>query len=254
MSDLIQAYILAKNESCNVGRCVASLVTAGVPTMVLDSGSTDGTQDIAAAGGAEVRDFVYINHCESYNRILEWHTSDHAVLILDADMQVTETLVQEVKTAFSVQRELEAAISPVDMYWDGSPLRYSSLYPPKPIAFRCGRPLFKPTGHGEQLIPGAVTVSLAAHLVHDDRKPLEMVLANQVRYARDTVRRAQAGNLRFKDRLRLRTPIYMLGLPFFSYFVRGGFRDGRTGVIYALDRLIAEALTLRTSLANRRSS
>ncbi len=245
MAEITRAYILAKNERRNIDRSVAALVKLNIPTTVLDSGSTDGTQDAAKAGGAEVRDFVYVNHCESYNTILQWHKSDEVIAILDADMRVTPELADDVNHAFTDHAAIDAAIAPVEMYWDARPLRHSSLYPPKPLAFRGGRPLFKPAGHGEQLILGLSTTLLRSKLIHDDQKSLELVLANQVRYARDTVRRAQSGNLRFKDKLRLKTPIYMIGLPLFAYIFRGGFRDGRTGIVYALDRLIAEAITLR---------
>ncbi len=247
MRQIARAYILAKNERRNIDRSVAVLVKLNIPTTVLDSGSTDGTQQAASAGGAEVRDFVYINHCESYNTILQWHAADEIIIILDADMQVSDPLVKEVLTTFDKTPTLDAVIAPLLMYWDARPLKYCNLCPPKTMAFRAGRALFQPAGHGERLIAGATTAITRNTLIHDDQKPLELVLANQCRYAKDTVRRSRTGNLRFKDKLRLKTPIYMIGLPIFAYIFRGGFLAGRTGIVYALDRLIAEALTLRAS-------
>lgn len=247
MARIAKAYILAKNEFRNIRRSVAALVELCIPTVVLDSGSSDGTQSCAREAGAEVQDFVYVNHCDAYNTILMWHEKDELVIILDADMQLGRPLVEEVCTAFANNPNLDVAIAPLMMYWDGMPLKYCNLCPPKTFAFRGGRELFLPAGHGERLVDGAATVVTRSSMVHDDRKPLELVLANQVRYARDTVRRSLHGNLRFKDKLRLRTPIYMLGLPLFAFIFRGGFLAGRAGIVYALDRLIAEALTLRAA-------
>ncbi len=47
----IRAYILAKNEEANIGKCLASLEPCGIPVVLLDSGSTDRTKEIAKAFG-----------------------------------------------------------------------------------------------------------------------------------------------------------------------------------------------------------
>ena len=39
--------------------------------------------------------------------------------------------------------------------------------------------------------------------------------------------------------------------PFFSYFIKMGFVSGKAALVYALDRLIAEAVMFRESLAER---
>lgn len=250
MSIALKAYVLAKNEKRNIGRGLASLSSLGIQTVVLDSGSTDGTQEVAAGyPGVEVRSFEYRNHCDSYNTIIQWHTRDQAILILDADMQVTKELVAELTGAFEQREDLDAVIAPVLMYWEGKPLRYSSLYPPKPIAFRGGRPLFESHGHGERLMADVRAVQTSSRLIHDDRKAMEQVLANQWRYAKETVRRGREGHVGLKDRLKLTTPLMMFIIPLYALIVRRGFMDRRVGLIYAMDRLIAEALTYRASLS-----
>lgn len=250
MSKLTCVYILAKNERCNIGRGLQSLAGLDVPVIVLDSGSTDGTQDFAATfAGTTVRPFVYKNHCQAYNEIIGWHSADEHIVILDADMQASGLLIEEIRTAIAKQPSVESLIAPVRMFWDGQPLEHCSLYPPKPIVFRGGRALFEPAGHGEHLRGDVTTAMLSHQLVHDDRKPLESVLSNQWRYAKDVVRRSKDGRLTRKDRLRLRTPLLMLITPLYAFVVKRGFLDGRIGIIYAIDRLIAEALTYRASLS-----
>lgn len=250
MTGLNAIYILAKNEQANIERCLRAAVVACDRVIVLDSGSTDRTRSICQQfQQVEVRDFSYRNHCESYNQIVSWHSAEEFIAILDADMQITAVLAEEIKQIIASDPSIEAVIAPVEMYWDERPLRYCSLYPPKPIVFRGGRVLFQPAGHGEHLKADVKTVQTHARLIHDDRKPMEAVLANQWRYAKDTVRRSYVGQLTRKDRIRLRTPLMMFITPLYAFIVRRGFLDGKQGIIYALDRLIAEALTYRAALS-----
>ncbi|GIW75871.1 MAG: glycosyl transferase [Phycisphaerae bacterium] len=249
-AQLTVIYVLAKNEQANIERCLRAAVGVCDRVVVLDSGSTDQTLSICQQfKQVEVRTFSYRNHCESYNQIVSWHSSEEFVAILDADMQISAELAAEINQIVRSDSLIEAVIAPVEMYWDERPLKYCSLYPPKPIVFRGGRALFEPAGHGEHLKSDVQTIQTRARLVHDDRKPLEAVLANQWRYAKDTVRRSYVGQLTRKDRIRLRSPLMMLITPLYAFIVRRGFLDGKQGIIYALDRLIAEALTYRASLS-----
>ena len=61
--------------------------------------------------------------------------------------------------------------------------------------------------------------------------------------------RKEAGELSGRDRIRVRWPLLVFAVPFVSYVLKGGFLDGRAGAIYALDRLIAEAIMYRRSLS-----
>lgn len=247
--DISTIYILAKNEILNIHRCLESLSSLKLPIIVLDSGSTDGTLDVVEQyADASVKTFDYKNHCDSYNTITSWHNQDEAIIILDADMQISVDLVNESKEVFK-NHSVEAIIAPVLMFWEGKPVSYSSLYPPKPIIFRGGKSYFEPVGHGERLLASIVTAKIGASLIHDDRKLLEQVLANQWRYAKAIVERVNEGNGSWKDKLRVKTPLFILLTPFYSFFIRRGFLDGRPGVVYALDRLIAETLAYRASLS-----
>lgn len=244
---LARAYVLAKDEEANIGRCVAALVGLGLPCTVLDSGSSDRTPELARAAGADVTPFRYEGHCSAYNELTARHGPDEALLVLDADMVVGSPLLEEVVRGLEAGAEVVRA--PIEMYWEGQPLRHASLCPPKPIAFRGGSAYFEPCGHGEQLRPGLRVHATTAVLLHDDRKPFERMLLNQVRYARDLVGRP--GSRTWRDWVRLRAPAMVVAVPLYTWLVRGGFRDGRAGLTYALDRLIAEAIFYRTSVASR---
>ena len=54
MPGKLTATILTRNEAHNIGDCLDSLAQLADEVIVLDSGSTDATRDIARARGAKV--------------------------------------------------------------------------------------------------------------------------------------------------------------------------------------------------------
>jgi len=247
-----EAFVLAKNEERNLARCLEPLSRHGIPTIVLDSGSTDRTREIAESfPNVTVEAFRYRNHLASYDEITTTRLQAAGYgLILDADMVITEALFPELARAVEAG-STEVGIAPVTMFWLGKPLAFGSLYPPKPILFRGGRSFFEPAGHGEQLTPGLRTGLFQAQILHDDRKGFGAFIASQVRYSREFAARAQGGNLTWRDRIRLRSPAMAVVSPLASLLLRGGLFAGRVGFVYALDRLIAELILFRAAVVAR---
>lgn len=248
--DTLTAYVLAKNEARNIGRCLEAATRVLTKIVVLDSGSTDGTEALAAAyRGVEVEPFAYTNHLAAYNRLTAAHPRESIILVLDADMIISEEVVAEACAAFRADPELDAVAAPLTMQWEGLPLQHASLCPPKAFAFRGGKTYFVSAGHGERLDSAVRLQQIRSPVVHDDRKPYAQVLANQWRYARELSRRARTGDLTWRDRLRVRTPFMLVLTPLFTWLIKGGLLDGRAGTIYALDRLIYEALAYRAAIS-----
>ena len=111
--------------------------------------------------------------------------------------------------------------------------------------------MFVSTGHAEKLADHVRVRDVQATLAHDDRKGYEAFLKSQVRYADKLVSRYQQGAVSGRDRLRVRTPLLIGVVPFVSYVLKGGLFSGRAGLLYAPDRLIAEAIMYRRSVAMR---
>jgi glycosyltransferase involved in cell wall biosynthesis len=250
---MVSAIILAKNEAANIGRSVKALVDLNVHVTILDSGSTDGTQQIASSLGAEVKDYHYPGHCEAYNDLTRSHTDQEWIMVLDADMVVSQDLFDELRDC-ALTTSFDVIAAPVRMVHEGFPLRRASLYPPKPILFRGGGEYFRPVGHGEAIRAGVSMGTVKRSLVHDDRKGFRAYMESQIRYSDALTARAGEGNLSLRDRVRRRTPIGILAVPFVSLIIRGGLFDGRGGLVYAVDRLIAEAIMWRSALINPHGS
>ncbi len=246
------AFVLAKNEAANIQRCLDGLRGLGIEVIVLDSGSTDGTQAIASKyENVRVENYTWAGHLVAYNQICTRPgLKGKYVLILDADMILTEGLRYEIAELVT-KGEIQAAKAPVAMWWNGYPLKYGSLYPPKPVLFKVGVEYFVPQGHCSKLRPEVQVVTTKHQLIHDDRKPFPSYLQSQARYADLLLASAKLGKLSWRDKLRCWTPLMLLLVPLYSLFVRLGFLCGKVGAIYALDRLIAETIFYRQALASR---
>jgi glycosyltransferase involved in cell wall biosynthesis len=87
----ISAVIITFNEERNIGRCLESLQGVVDEIIVLDSFSTDKTQEICTQYGARFEQHAFDGHIQQKNRALYLATND-MVLSLDADEALTEEL------------------------------------------------------------------------------------------------------------------------------------------------------------------
>src|SRR6266481_307450 len=90
-------FVLAKNEEANIGKCLQSLQQAELPIILLDSGSSDDTLEIASRfPHAETRAFCYTTHADAYNFITaEAVREGEWAIILHADMEISPQLWSE---------------------------------------------------------------------------------------------------------------------------------------------------------------
>lgn len=246
----ISAFVLAKNEEQNIGKCLRTLAALGLPVTLLDSGSTDRTLEIARGfPNCVIEAYDFRGHAAAYNEITKNRTSrEDFAMVLDADMEVTPYLLEEVQE-FIRKGQKDVLKAPVQMYIEGRPLRFGSLYPPKPFVFRGGKEYFYAAGHSDRLLPRVAFAITRNKLIHNDLKPYEQYLLTQVRYGHNLWKHYQEEAVNFKDRLR----VHFVGSGFlmaaFSYFVKGGILAGRVGLAYAIDRLIAGLVQYRVALA-----
>ncbi len=247
----LQAFILAKNEAANILRGALALQQFGAAITLLDSGSTDSTLEIIAQlSKATVVNYNYRDHVTAYSEVLTSMATGRVAAIFDADMRVTPELASEIGELMH-RKDWDVVVAPVEWWCEGNPIPRASMYPPKPFLFRSGRAWMQPRGHGESVVAEARILKTQARLIHDDRKGLIRFLESQVRYAHNMLRRAETAQLGWRDWVRIRTPIMVLAVAPHVLIVKQGIRDGLPGVIYALDRLIAETIFIREAIAHR---
>jgi glycosyltransferase involved in cell wall biosynthesis len=96
----ISAVIISKNESAHIKRAIISLQSLCKEVILVDSGSTDGTQAIAQELGAVVLDQPWQGYAKTKN-IGNGHASQPWILSLDADEALSEDLSQAIRRAVS---------------------------------------------------------------------------------------------------------------------------------------------------------
>jgi tetratricopeptide (TPR) repeat protein len=106
MNPLLSLCMIVKNEATTLARCLASAKPYVDELIVVDTGSTDNTIEIAKSFGAEIYTFEWCNDFAAARNYTLAKASGHWVLILDAD----EELKVEVNT---FQTCLETAMTAI---------------------------------------------------------------------------------------------------------------------------------------------
>ncbi len=104
----VTATVLTKNEASLIGRCLDSLHWAD-EVLVLDSGSTDATRNIAAQRGASVHVQAWLGWVGQHRAAVDLARNDW-ILVVDADEIVTPDL------AGSILQAMRSSPDPRDGY------------------------------------------------------------------------------------------------------------------------------------------
>jgi hypothetical protein len=92
----ISLVVIAKNEAEKISACIGSAADLVEEVLVVDSGSTDGTQALAESMGARVLFRPFKGHIEQKNAAAQ-EAQNEWVLSLDADEQLDERARQEMQ-------------------------------------------------------------------------------------------------------------------------------------------------------------
>jgi glycosyltransferase involved in cell wall biosynthesis len=257
----VSVLLLTHNEESNISSCLAALAWCD-DVVVVDSGSTDRTVEIARSHGARILlrpfdDFAHqrnfgLEHGEFRN---EW------VLHLDADEIVTAYFIEQMNTLIA-PLGVDAWRVPSKTMLLGQWLRHAGMYPSYQV--RLGlrdRLRFQQVGHGqrEALSPERIATFPEPYLHYNFSHGMRRWLEKHVRYARDEARlilqdrsgvtptdgqHDVSSRRRTLKRLASHLPLWLRpgARMFYILVVRQGIRDGRAGLFYALMLAIYEGM------------
>jgi glycosyltransferase involved in cell wall biosynthesis len=125
----ISVLIPARNEAANLAACLASVAWCN-DVVVVDSGSTDGTPDIARAAGARVVDFKWDGR---FPKKKNWALANVPwkhdwVFIIDADERATPELQAAMRAALTQSRHQGFYVNRRFWFLDGW-LNHCGYYP-----------------------------------------------------------------------------------------------------------------------------
>lgn len=249
--------ILTLNEAARLPACLASVAGCD-DIVVLDSGSSDGTQEIARAAGARVLVNPFVDFAQQRNFAHAAAQFRHEwIFHLDADEHMTPELLAECARVAAGKPDVDGFYAAPHMMFDGRWLRRCTDWPAWQARFvHRDRFSFVQSGHGQREAPGLRLGFLQGGYTHDISVGTEAEWnAKHRRYARqeaEEILRQTAGpgtllkRACFGTGLERRRAIKHLSYslparPFlrfvYQYVLRGGFLDGRGAFRYC--RLLA---------------
>jgi len=239
---VLTIVILTRNEAARLPRCLAA-IPAQYPVLVLDSGSDDGTPAIAAAHGCIISTNPWPGFAAQRNFSLrECGITSPWVLFIDADEIYDPGFFDWFERDGRHRDDMDIGQVTSILVFKGQPLHHAPGYPIlHPRLVRRDRTCFVPaaTGHGETIAADlhqqVIDIPYAHHFFDGDlvgwlRK--HVGLAAQEAAARET----GSGHVTARRRLAAMVPgpARAIARFLYHYLIRGGFRDGRAGLEYAL--------------------
>ena len=254
MSVALTVILLTLDEEENLPQALDSLRGWAGQVIVLDSGSSDRTVEIARAFGADVHVHRFENYARQRNHALTLPIHHEWVLFLDADEWLPPELKAEIAQAIARSDGVNGYFIKWRLIWMGRWIR-RGYYPTWILRlFRRGKARCEERGVNEHLIVEPPLGRLRHDFMHEDRKGLTDWLAKHVRYAQleaEELLKRQQGlsqaeiGARFwgsqAERKRwLRHRVWERLPPFvrpwlyfaFRYVLRGGFLEGREAFVF----------------------
>lgn len=255
---LLSIVILTKNEAANLKTCLESLKELDVKVFIVDSGSTDGTVEIAKQANC----YVVEHPWETYAKQLNWALTTLPIktpwtMRLDADERLMPELVSEL---CGVLPNAPAEISGYQLkrrvFFMGRWIRHGGYYPTWLLrVWRTGLGACEQLWMDEHIVLSAGNVANLEHdIIDENQKGLTFWTDKHNRYADREVKdmlgisleggsekllsandRSQAGQRRWvKKNLYSRSPLFLRAFIYWllRYTVGLGFLDGVEGLIF----------------------
>jgi putative peptidoglycan lipid II flippase len=232
----ISACIITLNEERNLPRCLKSIAALVDEIVVIDSGSSDGTPEIARQFGARVVQQKWLGYVLQKNFALQQATHPW-VLSIDADEEISKELAAALM-GLKIGHATDAPSSPNGyqfsrlVFYRGRWIRHGDWYPDRLVRlFRRAEARF--TGgqvHEKLELPGTHPI-LPGHLHHFTYDNAEDRNNRCARYARLW---AQTAHEKRREVHRWSAPVHAAVRFLKGFVLKGGFLDGPVGLDVAM--------------------
>jgi glycosyltransferase involved in cell wall biosynthesis len=251
----VSVIILTYNESRNIRDCLESVRELTDDIILVDSGSTDDTLEIASAYTSHFYHHPFENYSKQRNWAFENVDTKYSwIMNLDADHRVTPELLMELRSHFQkgIPSEINGFMASRRTMFMNRWIKYGGHYPVyHGIAFRKGFGACEDKEYDQHfLIKGKsmvlkgdvidiITDSLSTFITrHNKWATLEANDIQQAAKLDNKIKPDKNGNVMEQRRFqRMRYYSYPLFWRVFLYFfyrfiIRGGFLDGKPGLIF----------------------
>ena len=227
----ISISIVSFNEETNLRRCLNSAAALAEEIVVVDSGSTDKTLDVAREFGAKIQHQKWLGHRDQKAVALGLCTQPW-VLVLDCDEELSPELRAEIVGFFEsgdAERHDGAWMNRLTWFL-GRWIRHGDWYPDAKLRL-LRRDRARSAGSPEhdkfELTGSLPTRKLAGDLLHYSFRDVSHYLTKQVQFSDDFLLREKSRGKRFSLLKVLARPVWRF---FRAYVLRLGFLDGFPGL------------------------
>jgi glycosyltransferase involved in cell wall biosynthesis len=227
----LSVILITKNEEANLKDCLESVSFAD-EIIVVDSQSSDKTQEIARSFGAKLEiTSDWPGFGPQKNRALNLATQDW-VLSIDADERVTPELKQEILATMASANAADCYAIPRSSWYCGRFMKHSGWYPDYvDRLFKRGSAKFSDHLVHERLLPTGSSGKLNNHFLHYSYRDFSQVLKKVDVYssaaAQQAFKQGKKGGLG-------EALIHGFWAFFRTYVLRRGFLDGKHGLALAI--------------------
>ena len=258
----ITAIILTKNEEVNIEKCIRSIRSIVKRIVVVDSGSTDRTTEVAAELGAE----ILVNEPKPFLYAKQFlYGMEHAgirtkwVFRIDADEELTKESAAEIEQLCNDNEDTDVngIVVRFEVNFMGRPIHHGGVYPfRKLLLFKYGKGSIEDRCMDEHcVIYEGRTVEVTHDSLHHDYKGLSAWIDKHNNYSTremqdyfNSLERASSTGLgaeheldakaklkrflRWKVYYRFPAGFRAWAYYFYRYYIRLGFLDGKEGRIF----------------------
>jgi glycosyltransferase involved in cell wall biosynthesis len=223
----LSAVIITQNAASQLGACLDSVAFAD-EILVVDSGSGDGTRELARARGARVLEHAWLGFGPQKQFAVEAAAHDW-VLCIDADERVSPALREAIVRELTAPRGRVYAVARCNRFL-GRWLRHGEGYPDWSLRlFHRGHARWSDDPVHEKVLTREAPQRLAGDLMHDSAETLEKYLDKQNRYTSLQAEMLRAAGRRATLAHIALSPV----LRFVKFYVlRLGFLDGAPGLVH----------------------
>ena len=225
----LSVVIITLNEEANLARTLPTLAGLADEIIVLDSGSTDNTQEVAESFHARFFTEPWKGFAAQKNSALEKATGDW-ILSLDADEEIEPALADEIRTVLSANPSVSGFYIRRKNFFLGRWIKHGGFYPDRKLRlFRRGAGKFEDRLVHEDIKLDGTTARLRNHLLHHAYPTLTSYIEHMNRYSSLGAEMAVAKRPRDFSLIdiALRPKLTFL----YNYILRGGFLDAREGLL-----------------------
>lgn len=227
----LSVILITKNEALNLRACLDS-VNFAEEIIIVDSGSTDGTVELARAAGATVIETSdWPGFGPQKNRALaaangEW------VLSIDADERITPELAKEIRHTISQAQTVDAYEISRRSWYCGRFIEHSGWSPDYVTRlFKRDTARFSDDIVHERLMVNGITKPLTSVMLHYSFRDFSQVLKKVDHYSMLSAQQAYARGKRSSIGKAL---LHGWWAFMRTYFLKGGFLDGAHGLALAI--------------------